>query len=183
MSIPFNQFSFSRLESDTDLSCFECDNKELNDFFYDDAIRYQNERLAVTRVIYSQKTLVGYFTLVSDSIEVDAIHSGDGTTEYPYRRYPALKIGRLATDSRYQRRGVGKAMLLKTMQIAIDLSRYVGVRIITVDSKSNSVEFYEKFGFRRATRKNHDTISMYRDFHRAVCEIENERPEGDISEY
>ena len=81
MSIPFNQFSFSRLESDTDLSCFECDNKELNDFFYDDAIRYQNERLAVTRVIYSQKTLVGYFTLVSDSIEVDAIHSGDGTTE------------------------------------------------------------------------------------------------------
>lgn len=183
MSIPFNQFSFSILESDTDLSGFECENQDLNEFLHEDAIRYQKDRLAVTRLIYFQDSFVGYFTLVSDSIEVGAIHSGDGTTEYPYKRYPAMKIARLATDNRYQRRGVGRAMLLKTMQIAIDLSQYVGVRIITVDSKPNSVEFYEKFGFRKATRKNHDTISMYRDFHRAVCEIEKERPEGVITDY
>jgi len=183
MSIPFNQFSFSILDSDTDLSDFECDNQDLNEFLQTDAIQYQNERLAVTRLIYFKDTPAGYFTLVSDSIEVAAIHSGDGTTEYPYRRYPALKIARLATDRRYQKRGVGKAMLLKTMQIAIVLSRYVGVRIITVDSKPDSVKFYEKFGFRRATRKYHDTISLYRDFHRAVCDIEDERLEGDITEY
>jgi len=183
MSIPFNQFSFSILDYDTDLSDFKCDNQDLNEFLQIDAIKYQKERLAVTRLIYLQNALVGYFTLVSDSIEAAAIHSGDGNTEYPYQRYPALKIARLATDSRYQRRGVGRAMLLKTVQIAIDLSGYIGVRIITVDSKPNSVEFYEIFGFRRATRKNHDTVSLYRDFHRAICEIKDERREKDITKY
>lgn len=183
MNIPFNQFFFSILDSDIDLSYFECGNSDLNEFLHVDAIHYQEERLAVTRFIQWQNTIVGYFTLVSDSIEVEAIHFGDGSSEYPYRRYPALKIARLATDNRYQRQGVGRAMLLKTMQIAIVLSGYVGVRIITVDSKPDSVEFYEKFGFKRATRKNHDTISLYRDFHRTVCEIEYEREESDITDY
>lgn len=148
MNIPFNQFSFSILNSDIDLSGFECGNPDLNEF-----------------------------------LKVDAIHSGDGSIDYPYRRYPALKIARLAAESRYHVQGIGRAMLLKTMEIAIVLSGYVGVRIITVDSKPESVEFYEKFGFKRATRKNHDTISLYRDFHRTICDIEDEREESDITEY
>jgi len=183
MSIPFNQFSFSILNSELDLSGFECSNPDLNEFLHEDAIHYQEERLAVTRVIQWQENIVGYFTLVSDSIEVEAIKSGDGSLEYPYRRYPALKIARLATDNRYQRQGIGRAMLLKTMEIAIVLSGYIGVRILTVDSKPESVGFYENFGFKRATRKNHDTISLYRDFHRTICDIEEERDETRITDY
>ncbi|EHQ35530.1 GNAT family N-acetyltransferase [Methanoplanus limicola] len=183
MKIPFNQFSFSIIDPNTDISGFECDNPDLNDFLYTDAIHYQEERLAVTRLIHLQNNVVGYFTLVSDSIEVAAIHSDDGNFEYPYRRYPALKIARLATDSHYQKQGIGRAMLLKTMQIAIVLSGYIGVRILTVDSKHDSVEFYEKFGFKRATRKNHETISLYRDFHRTLCDIQDKREESDITKY
>jgi len=183
MNIPFNQFSFSILNSDTDISGFECANRDLNEFLHEDAIHYQKERLAVTRLIQCQGITVGYFTLVSDSIEVEAIKSGDGSQEYPYRRYPALKIARLATDSRYQRQGIGRSMLLKIMEIAIVLSRYVGVRILTVDSKPESVEFYEKFGFKRATRKNHGTISLYRDFHGTICDIEEERDKKRITDF
>ena len=183
MNIPFNQFSFSILEPDIDLSYFECGNSDLNEFLHVDAIHYQEERLAITRLICWHDSIVGYFTLVSDSIEVDAIQSGDGSFDYPYRRYPALKIARLAADNRHHRQGIGRAMLLKTMEIAIVLSGYVGVRIITVDSKPESAEFYENFGFKRATRKNHDTISLYRDFHRTLCDIEDEREDSDITEY
>ena len=86
MRIPFNRFSFSILDYDTDLSDFKCDNQDLNEFLQIDAIKYQKERLAVTRLIYLQNALAGYFTLVSDSIEAAVIHSGDGNTEYPYRR-------------------------------------------------------------------------------------------------
>jgi len=59
----------------------------------------------------------------------------------------------------------------------------IGLRILTVDSKPDFVEFYEKFGFNRATRKNHETISLYSDFHRTLCEIQDKREESDRTKY
>lgn len=89
---------------------------------------------------------------------------------YPYRKYPAVKIGRLATSTKYQNRGVGFLMLVEVLALTITLSRYVGCRIITVDSKRESGGFYEKFGFKRAISKLSDPVHLYMDYHKLLEE-------------
>lgn len=158
------------LSKDSDVSGFRCGHADLDEFLHEDSFEYQQERLSVTRLAYLDDVLVGFFTLVTDCIDASQVDPEDGKKGYPYRKYPAIKIARLGTDTRYQHRGIGFEMLGEILAFTIRLSGYVGCRIITVDSKQESIGFYEKFGFKRATRKPSDPVHMYMDYHQLLQE-------------
>ena len=61
--------------------------------------------------IYNNK-VVGFFSLLADAIRVQDIQTDDNVDGYCYRKYPAMKIGRLATDKEYERKGVGTYLYL-----------------------------------------------------------------------
>lgn len=171
--IPFDKLSFSLLNEDIDVSSFQCGEPDLTEFLIEDALENQSARLSVTRVVSPEGRVAGFFTLTNDCIIRKGINEGDGEEWYPYPHYPAVKIARLATHREYEGRGIGRAMLLKTVAIAMRLSCYVGCRMITVDSKPNSEGFYLKYGFQRALMKEKkDTIPLYRDFYRSDREAE-----------
>src|SRR3546814_14369742 len=68
--------------------------------------------------------------------------------EYPYHHYPAVKIACLAVDQRVQKMGLGEGLVnLAVGQAKNIICHAVGVRIITVDSKKQSVDFYRRRGF------------------------------------
>ncbi|HDN66124.1 MAG TPA: GNAT family N-acetyltransferase [Methanosarcinales archaeon] len=79
--------------------------------------------------------------------------------------YPAIKIARLAVDKKYGRKGVGSFLLLAAVGKALKISDDVGYRFITVDSKQDSIEFYEKQGgFELAKKRKNDPYpTMYLD--------------------
>jgi len=56
--------------------------------------------------------LVGYVTLLSDSI---ALHESERVLfierNFPVHHVAALKIGRLGTDNKYKKQGVGTALM------------------------------------------------------------------------
>ncbi|BBL68123.1 GNAT family N-acetyltransferase [Methanoculleus chikugoensis] len=171
--IPFDNLSFSVLTEDIDVSSFRCGEPDLTEFLIEDALENQAARLSVTRLVSYEGQIVGFFTLTNDCIIRKGISDDDGEEWYPYPHYPALKIARLATHQEFEGRGVGRAMLLKTVAIAMRLSQYVGCRMITVDSKPKSEGFYLKYGFQRALmKKKKDTIPLYRDFYRSYQEAE-----------
>ncbi len=171
--IPFDTLSFSFLYDDIDLSSFSCVEQDLTDFLIEDARKNQDARLSVTRIVSYEGKIVGFFTLTNDCIIRKGIGDDDGEDGYPYPHYPALKIARLATHEEFEGRGIGRAMLLRTMAIAMRLSQYVGCRMITVDSKPNSEGFYLKYGFQRALlKKKRDMTPLYRDFYRSYQEAE-----------
>ena len=133
--------------------------------------------MASTRLVYYQSILVGYFTLVNDSIFADAITSEDGDGRFVARRYPAIKIAKLATHDEYAGRGIGTNMVTKAISIVVKLSRYTGCRIVTVDSKPGRESFYSQFGFKKAQAKAQCTIPMYFDYHKYLAGVGRlERP-------
>ncbi|WP_367344147.1 GNAT family N-acetyltransferase [Methanomethylovorans sp.] len=136
------------LSKRTDVSSFHCTNKDLNDFLKNDSLRNQEQLINKTYICYYQKHLVGYFTLTTDTIHVKSIDSSDCVDDFPYSRYPALKLARLATDERFQRMGVGSYMLHIAIYLTQIVSEIAGCRYITVDSKPESVGFYTKHGFK-----------------------------------
>ncbi len=175
MKIPFSELEFRLLTDSIDVSSFQCGDQDLDEFLQEDAFENQNLRLSVTRVVMWQGDVVGYFTLLNDCILRKGLNSGDGEEDYPYQNYPALKIGRLATNKEHERRDIGRSMLLQTAIIAIRLSQHVGCRLITVDSKKQSVGFYAKYGFQIATiQEKKNTVALYRDFHRATMEADTQ---------
>lgn len=140
--IPFDNLSFSHLTEDIDVSLFQCRELDLTEFLVEDALENQAARLSVTRIVSYEEQIVGFFTLTNDCIIRKGISDNDGEEWYPYPHYPALKIARLATHQEFEGRGIGRAMLLKTVAIAMRLSQYVGCRMITVDAKPKSEGFY-----------------------------------------
>ena len=169
--IPFKALEFVLLSADHDVSGFFSTESELDEFLKDDNRENQRNLISVTRLVYWKGNLVGFFTLVNDSIEVRSVEACDREESYQYRKYPALKIARLATHIDYERYGIGRSMLRKIFTIAITLSHYVGCRIITVDSKHSAVLFYKKFAFKQAIKTPGETVPLYLDLKNALLRI------------
>jgi len=164
---------FSFLAEGSNLTSFQCNNDDLNDFLKRDAFRGQNSRISATRLVYWNTILIGFFTLVNDTLTVEAVEACDGEPEYEYGKYPAIKIARLATHGDYERRDIATNMLLKIFIMVKRISKHSGCRMITVDSYPDAVGFYQRKGFKRAQLKEKDTIPLYMDFHKFDTEEEN----------
>ncbi|MDY0387784.1 MAG: GNAT family N-acetyltransferase [Methanolobus sp.] len=156
------KFSISPLSERNDVLSFCCQNKDLNDFLKNDALGNQEQLISKTYVCYYQKDFAGYFTLTTDTMKVKYIDDSDCVDGFPYSRYPAVKIARLATDKRFEGRGIGSYMLFAAIGLAQRVADLTGCRYITVDSKPESIGFYTKYGFKIVkTSLKKDYTSLY----------------------
>ena len=163
------RFSYDELEivSHTerhDVSRFESRTSDLNAFLKEDAFKNQEELISKTYLCYHFDQLVGYITLTTDIIKKEEVQGEEGI-DVPYKEYPAIKIARLAVDKKYEQRGVGGFLLLVAAGKALKISDEVGCRFITVDSKKDSIRFYEKRGGFELVKKhkNRTYPTMYLD--------------------
>lgn len=133
------------------VSSFNCNDTDLNEFLQQDAYAYQTAHLSFTRVVFHEKELVAYITLLTDSIVLKTPEKKKLVDFHEHiMNWPALKIGRLAVAASYQKqRGIGKALLQYAVGIALrmGLDSGVGCRFLTVDAYPESIGFYEKYGF------------------------------------
>ena len=114
-----------RLSEDTEISSFESEDKDLNDFLRNDAKNYLKSLLAVTYLLQVGDETVAYFSLSNDSLI-----KNDGerpawnrinraiSNEKRRRTYPAVKIGRLAIDRKYAGMGLGSHIILAIRGVA-----------------------------------------------------------------
>ncbi len=161
------KFSESHLQA---VEGFDNQEKDLVDFLSEDAFENQKKGVSVTYLFFVQEeglnALAGYITLLSDSIELKQnkeLQHAFEDKHIGYRTLPALKIGRMATHSRFQKRGVATAMVKFAISVALDTSMTVGCRFLIVDAKEAARGFYEKKGFRIFKEENSRPTQMYLD--------------------
>jgi GNAT superfamily N-acetyltransferase len=145
---------------------FETDNKELRDFLVEDAFKNQEVGISTTYLWFYNpgNRLAAYVTILMDAIRV----SGDLRDSFlgqgiGYKTLPALKVGRLCVDKKYERRGIGKNIMYFVMEKAIHMNDDVGCRFIVVDAKKESEHFYRRIGFDILKEREKGTIPMYFD--------------------
>jgi GNAT superfamily N-acetyltransferase len=128
--------------------------------------------------------IAGFLTLVTDTIEVKLVDAGDGVSGYPHQKYPAIKIARLAVDKKFERKGVGRFLILAAVGKVHQISKDVGCRYITLDSKRESVGFYEKFGFKIIKRyANRNFPPMYLNMYPIVQQmLQEDETEGNSTD-
>jgi len=162
-------YNLVQLSSKTKVSDFDCGNQDLNEFIQEDALKNQNIWLSVTMTLEGDDgSLLGFYTITPDTLHKGRIDITDKIAEYPYQKYPAIKLARLAVDKRYQGKGIGDRLMKEFFMHAWKFAMQGGGRFITVDAKNTAVSFYKLYDFRAvSSHENEEIVPMYLDFYKS----------------
>ncbi len=165
LKIDPNEIIIEMIKESHDINSFVSYEKELVNFLQEDALNNQKQNLSITFLWFNNQMLASYITLLTDRITLE----GDLKNVFQdkgihYKSLPALKMGRLCVDDHFLRRGLGKLMVLFAIDISKEINREkAGCRFLTVDTKNNSVGFYQKLGFKILETRDNGTTAMYLD--------------------
>lgn len=129
---------------------FDCGNELLNNYIHNQAGQDVKRKLSACFVISDKNHIIqGYYTLSSNSIPLnhfpEQIHK-----RFPksYTSIPVTLLGRLAIDTNFQGKGIGRILLIDALKKSYDASRSIGSFAVVVDPIDDQAEnFYEKYGF------------------------------------
>jgi predicted GNAT family N-acyltransferase len=149
-------YRFETLTDEHDLSNFNCASDDLNDFLKSDALTQQKSKLNLTKLVMCDNAIVGYVSLLTDTIPLRDIRDEDTKQDIKdqlditskKRKLPAIKIGRFAIDEKYSHKGLGSEILMSIIfnikNIAED---NVGLRFVTVEGYASAYNFYTNHNF------------------------------------
>ena len=155
-----DEISILLLTEDYPIKPFDCEDEDLNDFLFNEAVPYRKELLATTFVMENDKQTLGYYSLLNDSLQLkEEMFTSKSQFRkflrelmpYPKRHLktiPALKIGRLAIDKTYKGKGLGSVIMANIISKCIKMNEEQACRLITVDAYKQAIPFYQKMGFK-----------------------------------
>lgn len=143
----------------------------MNDFLLSDSKPYLKKLLSVTYILETDDDIVAYFS-VPDS---DKATWRKIKALFPHSKhrsdYPAVKIGRLAVNSKYRNNGIGSDILNFVKDLFISGNR-TGCSFVTVDALREAIPFYLKNDFmyldKTTADADTDTCLMYYDLTKLV---------------
>jgi hypothetical protein len=168
-------FELHRLQANVEFKTFDCSISEYNNYLIQEAIKAQNEFIAVTWVLHERKsdTLAAYMSLINDAIKLNATEKELHHLDYPFKTIPAMKIAKLAVSKKFceQYSGIGSYMIYLAYGFACDTNeKHSACRFLTLDADiehdPNITDFYTKNGFipnSEMNNKRSKTISMRKD--------------------
>ena len=144
----------------SEISRFSCGDKDLDDFFLNDAAKYERQLLGKSysiRLKSNSSIVVCAFTLSNSSIDARNLPNNRRrklTENIPYEKslssYPATLIGRLGVDKDFGGKGIGTELMIFIKQWMLEPSNKTACRYLTVDAYNNdpALKFYEANGFK-----------------------------------
>lgn len=135
-----------KLREDHDLSAFSSGEPDLDEWLKRKAIANEASGASRTYVVCVGAHVVGYYALASGAVQ-QAATTGRVRRNMP-EPVPVMVLGRLAVDSAYQDRGIGRGLLRDAVLRTLQAAGIVGIRAILVHAISDRAKrFYERCGF------------------------------------
>ena len=159
-----------KLRRDHAVENFDCGREELNRYLVRYAWQNQQAGAAQTYVGIVGEVIVGYHTLAvaSVTLEVAPERLTKGLARHPL---PVMLLARLATDHRWQGKGVGKALLRDAMQRTLQAAEIAGIRALAVHAKDEEARrFYEHFDFVPSPTDPMHLFVLLKDVRRIIAE-------------
>ncbi len=146
-------FSFYDKEVLKSRNSFTCGNDDLDKFFLEDAFLQSDQLLCKNYCFIKEGTesdIVCMFTLSNDSIKnVPNARKKKVEKDIPhtkhYNSYPAVMIGRLGVNIKYQDKHIGSEVIDFIKAWFVDQKNKTGCRFLLVDSynNANNFKFYQ----------------------------------------
>lgn len=136
------------LTGDHLLGGFDCGKPALNDWLLRRALANQHAGSSRTWVVTEQGSpaVVAFYASCTASVLRQQAPPAHGVGQPA--ELPAVLLARIAVDDKHKGRGLGAALLKHFMLKAIQVSAWVGVRLLLVHAKDEEAKnFYEHYGF------------------------------------
>jgi GNAT superfamily N-acetyltransferase len=138
------------LNATHDLAGFSCGEISLDDWLRQRALK--NSQIGATKTYVACPTdsnaVAGYYALCMGQILNRDVTGAMRRNMPPH--IPAVILGRLAVDTKWQGHGLGQALLFDAVQRSLNVSQEVSARLVIVHALSEQAEaFYQKNGFTR----------------------------------
>ena len=128
---------------------FDCGRQELNDWLRQIARQRQEKGLSRTFVATREEypdPICGYYALTL--AELENRHLPQAWRKKLPRRIPGVRLGLLAVDRLYQRKGLGKLLLVDALGRARRIYKEAGGIGLFVDAiDEQAAGYYQRFGF------------------------------------
>jgi len=136
------------LMHEDDRSCFDCGRDALNNWFRRHAWHNQESGVSRTSVICVSETneIAGYVSL--SAAQIERVWLAKAQQRNRPDPIPAVLLGQLAIDQRYQGRGYARSLMFFALTTAVRLSKEVGCFCVLTHPLDDGVRtFYRSFGF------------------------------------
>ncbi|HKD79589.1 MAG TPA: GNAT family N-acetyltransferase [Candidatus Angelobacter sp.] len=136
-----------KLRPDHHIENFDCSREELNRYLLRYAWQNQQAGAAQTYVGVAGDAIIGYYTLTVGHVthEEAPERLKKGLARHPV---PIMLLARLAVDRRWQRQGVGRALLKDAMLRTLQAADIAGIRAFAIHAKDEEARrFYLQFDF------------------------------------
>ncbi|WP_352422920.1 GNAT family N-acetyltransferase [Proteiniphilum sp.] len=130
---------------------FNCGKELLNNYLKTQAGQDVKRKLLACFVLKEEDTnkVQGYYTLSNSSIPLNSFpESIRRKLPKSYAAIPVTLLGRLAIDTKFQGRGIGKILLIDALKRSWETSNEIASFAVVVDPIDKEAEtFYEKYDF------------------------------------
>ncbi|HUT75860.1 MAG TPA: GNAT family N-acetyltransferase [Armatimonadota bacterium] len=144
---------------------FDCGEPELNDYLRFTARQHVDKGYAQVWVAVTapgSAQVLGYYALSMTSLA-----PGELPRKNAIKKVPALLLGKLAVDKRYQGQSIGVRLLMDAQRSALLVSRQVGVYALVVDALNDrTAAFYRKYGFEELSTGPQHLFKTIKDIER-----------------
>jgi GNAT superfamily N-acetyltransferase len=134
---------------------FDCGKELLNNYLKNQAGQDVKRKLSACFLLAEKGTnnIKGYYTLSNNSIPLNSF-SEQIQKKLPkfYPSIPTTLLGRLAIDTKFQGKGIGKVLLIDALKRSYEISKKIGSFAVVVDPIDEEAKrFYEKYDFIKLT--------------------------------
>ncbi|MGA3263153.1 MAG: GNAT family N-acetyltransferase [Terracidiphilus sp.] len=160
--------SIEKLRRDHPIDAFDCGQESLNSWLRKHALQNQGAGAAQTYVGLVGEVVVGYYSLAVGQIEYcDAPERlQKGLARHPV---PVMLLARLAVHKDWQKKGVGRALLLDAVLRTMQAADIAGIRALAVHAKDEQARrYYEQFDFVASPADPLHLLVLLKDVRRRV---------------
>ncbi len=143
-----SSFRLAPLGAEHDRGLFSCGDEALDRYFRTQATQDVRRRIANCFVAIDSATglVAAYYTIAAASVPLVDLPQEEAKRLPRYPTLPAVRIGRLAVDERFQKRGLGGSLLMDATRRTLQAPP--AVYTLLVDAKNDqAVAFYRYHGF------------------------------------
>jgi GNAT superfamily N-acetyltransferase len=128
---------------------FDCGRVELNNWLRQVARQHQDKGLSKTFVAVREEDHTGICSFYALTLaEIDRRFLPESYQKRLPQRIPGVRLGRLAVDVHYQKKGLGELLLVDAISRALRIHQDAGVVGLFVDALDDQAsEFYRHYGF------------------------------------
>ncbi len=145
------------------MESFDCGHVALNEFLQRFALVNQRSNSSQTYASCNAGQVAGFYSLAVGSVEPS--HSAPRVIKgIPRHPVPVMILARLAIDQRYQRQGLGKALLKNALLRTVQAADIAGIRALLVHAKDEEARnWYRQWEFEESPTDAYHLFLLVKD--------------------